>query len=198
MGDPRNIFLVGPMGSGKTAVGKQLARRLGLPFVDSDLEIERRTGVDIPLIFDKEGEAGFRARERAMIAELAAREGLVLSTGGGAILLPENRAALRAGGTVVYLETSVARQAERVRRSDHRPLLAGAADPAARLAELMAHRAPLYTEVAHHTVRTDGSRVQDVVTRILAALAAQSTAQPAAQAAPAASGDAAPGRILPS
>jgi shikimate kinase len=170
MGDLGNIFLVGPMGSGKTAVGKRLARRLHLPFVDSDLEIERRTGADIPLIFDKEGEAGFRARESAVILDLASQPGLVVSTGGGAILLPENRAALQAGGTVVYLETSVARQAERVRRSAHRPLLAGVTDPAARLAELMAHRAPLYAEVAHLTVRTDGSRVQDIVERIVAAL----------------------------
>jgi shikimate kinase len=189
MGDPRNIFLVGPMGSGKTAVGKQLARRLRLPFVDSDQEIERRTGVDIPFIFDKEGEEGFRARESAVILELAAGSGLVLSTGGGAILRPENREALRAGGTVVYLETSIARQAERVRRSDHRPLLAGAADPAARLAELMAHRAPLYAGVAHLTVRTDGSRVQDLAERIIAALPVLASSAPV-------SDDASPGRIL--
>jgi shikimate kinase len=158
------------MGSGKTAVGKRLARRLRLPFVDSDLEIERRTGADITLIFDKEGEAGFRVRESAVILDLVSLPGLVISTGGGAILLPENRAALQSNGTVVYLETSVARQAERVRRSAHRPLLAGAADLTARLAELMAQRAPLYAEVAHLTVRTDGSRVQDIVERIVAAL----------------------------
>jgi len=170
MGELRNIFLVGPMGSGKTAVGKRLARRLRLPFVDSDLEIERRTGADITLIFDKEGEAGFRVRESAVILDLVSLPGLVISTGGGAILLPENRAALQSNGTVVYLETSVARQAERVRRSAHRPLLAGAADLTARLAELMAQRAPLYAEVAHLTVRTDGSRVQDIVERIVAAL----------------------------
>lgn len=207
MGDLRNIFLVGPMGSGKTAVGKQLARRLRLPFVDSDQEIERRTGVDIPFIFDKEGEAGFRSRESAVILELAARPGLVLSTGGGAILWPENREALRAGGTVVYLETSVARQAERVRRSDHRPLLAGALDPAARLAELMAYRAPLYQAVAHLTVRTDGHRVQDLVEQIIAALPAPAP-EPAPEPAPAPAPtamppppvvdpeDAGPGRIL--
>lgn len=170
MEDLRNIFLVGPMGSGKTAVGKRLARRLRLPFVDSDLEIERRTGADITLIFDKEGEAGFRVRESAVILDLVSLPGLVISTGGGAILLPENRAALQSNGTVVYLETSVARQAERVRRSAHRPLLAGATDLTARLAELMAQRAPLYAEVAHLTVRTDGSRVQDIVERIVAAL----------------------------
>jgi len=170
MGDLRNIFLVGPMGSGKTAVGKRLARRLRLRFVDSDLEIERRTGADITLIFEKEGEAGFRVRESAVILDLVTLPGLVISTGGGAILLPENRAALQSSGTVVYLETSVARQAERVRRSVHRPLLAGAIDLTARLAELMAYRAPLYAEVAHLTVQTDGSRVQDIVERIVAAL----------------------------
>lgn len=199
MGDLRNIFLVGPMGSGKTAVGRQLARRLRLPFVDSDLEIERRTGVDIPLIFDKEGEAGFRVRESAMILELTARAGLVLSTGGGAILRPENRAALRAGGTVVYLETSVARQAERVRRSDHRPLLAGATDLTARLAELMVQRAPLYEGVAHLSVRTDGRRVQDLVERIIAALPTAPMPAPApapATTAAPASEDGGPGRIL--
>lgn len=182
-GASRNIFLVGPMGSGKTAVGKRLARLLGLPFVDSDAEIERRTGVDIPLIFDKEGEAGFRVRERDTIAELAEREGIVLSTGGGAVLLPENRAVLRGRGTTVYLETSVAQQAARVRRSDHRPLLAGAADPTERLAALMAHRAPLYAEVAAVTVRTDGSEVKDVVRRVLAGLRAQGVAIPTAAAA---------------
>ena len=172
-GGSRNIFLVGPMGSGKTAVGKRLARLLGMPFVDSDAEIERRTGVDIPLIFDKEGEAGFRARERDAIAELTAREGIVLSTGGGAVLLPENRGALRERGTTVYLETSVAQQAARVRRDAHRPLIAGAADPAARLAELMAHRAPLYAEVAAVTVRTDRSQVAEVVRRVVEGLRAQ-------------------------
>ena len=168
----RNVFLVGPMGSGKSAVGKQLARLLRLPFVDSDVEIEQRTGVDIPLIFDKEGEAGFRVRERGVIADLTAREGIVLSTGGGAVLAPENRALLRERGTTVYLETSVAQQASRVRRSDKRPLIAGAADPAARLAELMAHRAPLYAEVAAVTVQTDGSQVKEVVRRIVAGLRA--------------------------
>jgi shikimate kinase len=155
------------MGSGKTAVGKQLARALQLPFLDSDHEIERRTGVDIPLIFDKEGEAGFRQREREAIAELAARSGIVLSTGGGAILLPENRQVLRARGVVVYLDTSVRQQLQRVRHGENRPLLADARDLAARLEELMQHRAPLYTETAHVTVRTDGNRVQAVVGEIL-------------------------------
>lgn len=168
----RNVFLVGPMGSGKSAVGKQLARLLRMPFVDSDTEIERRTGVDIPLIFDKEGEPGFRIRERETIADLVTRRGIVLSTGGGAILLPENRALLKAHGTTVYLETSVAQQAVRVRRGERRPLIAGVADPAARLAALMAHRAPLYAEVAAVTVQTDGNQLKDVLRRVVEGLRA--------------------------
>ena len=166
MEDLRNIFLVGPMGSGKTAVGKQLARLLGVPFVDSDTEIERRTGADIPLIFEKEGEAGFREREREVIAELTQRRGVVLSTGGGAILKEENRRQLQAGGVVVYLETSIAQQAARVRDGENRPMLNGQ-DTTQRLTELMAHRAPLYREVAALTVRTDGRRVRDVAEEIL-------------------------------
>jgi len=166
-GSVRNVILVGPMGSGKSAVGKQLARALKLPFVDADIELEQRTGVDIPLIFEKEGEAGFRIRECELIAELVGRDGIVLSTGGGAILLEENRQALRAGGVVIYLETSVAQQLARVRRGENRPLLAHAPDIGARLTELLAYRAPLYAEVATFTVRTDARRVRDVVQEIL-------------------------------
>lgn len=167
MSGSRNVILVGPMGSGKSAVGKQLARALRLPFVDSDIELERRTGADIPLIFEKEGESGFRIRERDLLAELAARSGVVLSTGGGAVLLEANRRVLRESGTVVYLETSVAQQLARVKRGENRPLLTGAADMASRLADLMAHRAPLYAEVASLTVKTDGRRVRDVVSEIV-------------------------------
>lgn len=170
MNGQRNIILVGPMGSGKSAVGKQLARALRMPFVDSDLEIERRTGVDIPLIFEKEGEEGFRAREHEIITDLLQRDGIVLSTGGGAILREANRKALREGGTVVYLETSVAQQAVRVRRGENRPLLTGAVDMAAKLGELMKQRAPLYAEVAMITVQTDGKRVRQVVDSILGQL----------------------------
>ncbi len=162
----RNIFLVGPMGSGKTAVGRQLARLSGLEFVDSDAEIERRTGADITLIFEKEGEAGFREREREVIDELTRRSGIVLSTGGGAILLAPNRDCLSERGAVVYLETSVAQQAKRVGAARGRPLLAGT-DPARRLAELMAFREPLYRGVADLVIRTDERRVRGVAEQIL-------------------------------
>jgi shikimate kinase len=165
-----SIFLIGPMGSGKTAVGRQVARGLDLPFYDSDAEIERRTGVDIPFIFDKEGEAGFREREREALEALTALEGIVLATGGGAVLLPRNRQLLGSRGRVVYLETSVAQQAHRVRHGRHRPLL-HAADPAERLGQLMDARAPLYAEIADISVTTDGRRVQAVAEQILRELA---------------------------
>jgi shikimate kinase len=154
----QNIFLVGPMGSGKTAVGKYLARLLDYPFLDSDHEIEQRTGADIPLIFEREGEAGFRQRERDVIAELTMREHVVLATGGGAVIDAATRRDLKARGWVVYLETSVAQQAERAGRTRHRPLLRGT-DPAQRLDELLREREPLYQEVADLVVSTDHRRV---------------------------------------
>jgi len=157
----QNIFLIGPMGSGKTAVGKYLARSLGVPFFDSDHVIEQRTGADIPLIFEREGEAGFRQRERDAIADLTARERIVLATGGGAVLDAQTREDLRARGWVVYLETSVAQQAERAGRSRHRPLLHGT-DPTRRLEELLRMREPLYRGIADLTVPTDHRRVAAV------------------------------------
>lgn len=157
----RNIFLVGPMGAGKTAVGRQLARSLGLDFTDSDSEIERRTGVDISFIFEKEGEEGFRRREQAVIEELTLRSGIVLATGGGAVLSADNRAALTARGTVIYLHASVRQQLARTRHSTHRPLLQ-TSDPRGRLEELMATREPLYREIADMVVDTDGRRVAEV------------------------------------
>jgi shikimate kinase len=156
-----NIFLIGPMGSGKTAVGKHLARVLDFPFFDSDHEIELRTGADIPLIFEREGEAGFRHREREMIAELSAQQPIVLATGGGAVLDAATRGDLKLRGWVVYLETSVAHQAERAGRTRHRPLLHGT-DPTQRLAELLSVREPLYRELADLTVSTDQRRVPSV------------------------------------
>jgi shikimate kinase len=162
----QNIFLIGPMGAGKTAVGKQIARLLSYPFYDSDLEIEQRTGADIALIFEREREEGFRRRERAVLAELTARAGIVLATGGGAILDPDNRHDLATRGCVVYLETSIAQQAERTARTRHRPLLHGA-DPVERLEQLMRIREPLYREIADITIVTDHSRVRSVAERIL-------------------------------
>jgi shikimate kinase len=160
-----SVFLVGPMGAGKTAVGRRLARLLGLRFVDSDEAIVARTGVDIAYIFEKEGEAGFRQRERDTIDALTREPGIVLATGGGAVLLPENRERLAARGTVVYLQASVAQQLERTRHGTHRPLLR-TTDPAARLAELMAVREPLYREVARFVVPTDGRKVAAVAAEI--------------------------------
>jgi shikimate kinase len=161
----RSVFLVGPMGSGKTAVGRQLARRLGYRFVDSDAEIEARTGVDIPFIFEKEGEEGFRAREREIIDELSSQTGIVLGTGGGAVLAQENRERLAARGAVVYLETSIAQQVVRTRRGRNRPLLY-TVDPRSSLESLMAVREPLYRSLAEITVATDGRKVAAVADEI--------------------------------
>ncbi len=157
------------MGSGKTAVGRQLAERLGIPFLDSDAEIETRTGVDIAYIFEREGEAGFRAREREVIDELTQTAGIVLATGGGAILLPENRERLATRGTVVFLDASIDQQLQRTRRGQHRPLLA-TADPRARLEELMSVREPLYRSIAAITIKTDGRRLRAVAGEIALAL----------------------------
>jgi shikimate kinase len=162
----RNIFLIGPMGSGKTAVGRQLARLFRYTFYDSDADIEAKTGVDIPFIFEKEGEVGFRLRERESIDRLTQLESIVLATGGGAVIDPANRRALAERGVVVYLATSVHQQIERTRHGRHRPLLHDT-DPAQKLKELMTGRAILYAEIADLTVSTDGRRVQLVAEEIL-------------------------------
>ncbi len=164
------VFLIGPMGSGKSAVGKYLARLLRMQFYDSDTEIERRTGVDIPYIFDKEGEAGFRQRERETIEALTAMPRTVLATGGGAVLLAENRRVLSERGCVAYLETSVAQQTDRVKQGRTRPLLANV-DTATKLEQLMRERAPLYRGIADIVVSTDGRRVRVVAEEILRKLA---------------------------
>ena len=161
MSSPQNLYLVGPMGSGKTAVGKQLARLLKLPFVDSDREIELSTNADIPLIFEREGEDGFRRREREMIALLTQRDGVVLATGGGAVLSETSRELLHTRGWVAFLETAVEHQAERAARTRHRPLLNGH-DPRERLRELWQIREPLYRSIADFTICTDNRRVGSV------------------------------------
>jgi shikimate kinase len=158
------------MGSGKTAVGRQLSKLLERPFYDSDAEIERRTGVDIPYIFEREGEAGFRQREREAIEHLTGIEGIVLATGGGAVLLPENRRCLSGRGWVIYLETSVAQQAERVKLGRGRPLLSDSVDPAVKLARLIGERAPLYQEIADVTITTNSRKVRAVAEEILRSL----------------------------
>ena len=160
-----NVFLVGPMGSGKSAVGRHLARLLRFCFHDSDADIEARTGVDIAFIFEKEGEAGFRQRERESIERLTRLSGVVIATGGGAVIAVENRRMLSQRGAVVYLETSVGQQLERTRHGRHRPLL-NDTDPEEKLTELMRHRAQLYAEIADITVPTDGRRVQAVAEEI--------------------------------
>jgi shikimate kinase len=160
-----NVFLIGPMGSGKSAVGRHLARLLRFTFHDSDADIEAKTGVDIAFIFEKEGEAGFRQREQESIDRLTGLDGVVIATGGGAVILAENRRVLADRGTVVYLETSVAQQLERTRHGRHRPLL-NDTDPVLKLGELMDQRAALYAEIADLTVSTDGRRVQLVADEI--------------------------------
>lgn len=176
-----NIFLIGPMGVGKTTIGRHLARSLGLEFIDSDHVIEERCGADIPWIFDIEGEAGFRRRERAAIEELTRREGIVLATGGGAVLDRDNRADLDRHGTVVYLQASVDRILSRTGKSQNRPLLR-TGDPRARIEQLLAEREPLYREIADITVDTDRRGVHSTVNFILKHL-------------PAAKGDSRPGRM---
>jgi len=154
------------MGAGKSAVGRQLARLLHLEFLDSDEEIKSRTGVDIPFIFEKEGEAGFRKREAKVIEDLSQQDGVVLATGGGVVMDPQNRNHLGARGFVIYPHTSVDQQLARTRKGRDRPLLDND-DPRAVLDALMEIRDPLYREIADLTVETDGRKVRAVANEIL-------------------------------
>lgn len=165
----RPIFLVGMMGSGKSTVGRRLAAALGRPFIDADREIESRCGVPVATIFELEGEDGFRRREAALLDDLTQRDGLVLATGGGAVLLPENRVRLRERGCVVYLNASVQDLWLRLRNDRARPLLR-TPDPRRRIAELIDARGPLYEACAHLTVATGRQPVERVVAEIVAAL----------------------------
>jgi shikimate kinase len=160
-----NIFLVGMMGSGKTTVGKLLAKQLGKTFVDCDEEIQKRTGVTITHIFDVEGEAGFRKRESAVIHELVQLDNIVLATGGGAVLNAENRADLARNGLVVYLKGSVQDLWQRTRHDRNRPLLQ-TADPLARLKDLHGQRDPLYAEVADLVVTSGKQSAQQLVIKL--------------------------------
>lgn len=172
----RNIFLVGLMGAGKTTVGRALAKRLGLRFVDSDHEIEERTGATIPLIFEIEGEESFRRREADVIRDLTEEEGIVLATGGGAILSPENREYLKAHGTVIYLRASVNSIMHRTSNDRSRPLLQ-TADPRKKLEELSVQREPLYTEVADIVIDTGRPNVHAMVQNILTQLGLDNSKQ---------------------
>ena len=167
------MVLVGPMGAGKTTIGRYLAEQLGYVFRDTDSLIEERTGAAISWIFDVEGEEGFRERESALIRDLSGESGIVLATGGGAILREHNRRVLSEMGTVVYLETSVREQLSRTRRDRKRPLLQ-AGDREEVLSELLTRREPLYREVADVVVRTDRRGARNVAVEILEQLARRS------------------------
>ena len=166
MKHPKNIFLVGPMGAGKSAVGRHLARALHLTFVDSDDEVESRTGVDIAFIFEKEGEEGFRKREAAAIDDLTRLDGVVLATGGGAVMNADTRSNLGGRGFVVYLYTTVDQQVVRTKKGRERPLLENG-DPRGTLEELLQKRDPLYREIADLVVETDGRKVHSVASEII-------------------------------
>jgi shikimate kinase len=170
MNPAANLFFIGPMGAGKTTIGRRVAELLGLPFFDLDHEIETRCGADIPLIFELEGESGFRQRESSVLAEFSARTGIALATGGGAVLAEANRQVLHARGFIVYLETTVEEQLQRLSRDRKRPLLA-APDRRERLLTLMAQRESLYRGLADFTLPAGnrGSTAQ-VAQRLAAAL----------------------------
>ncbi|WP_101774440.1 shikimate kinase AroK [Pasteurella oralis] len=167
MAEKRNIFLIGPMGAGKSTIGRQLAQLLNMDFVDSDGEIEQRAGADISWIFDVEGEVGFRKREERIINELTQRQGIVLSTGGGAVLSKENRNHLSARGIVIYLETTVEKQYQRTQRDKKRPLLQEVDDPRQVLEDLAKIRNPLYEEIADITLPTDEQSAKVMATQIM-------------------------------
>lgn len=166
MSKPNRIFLIGPMGTGKTTVGKQLAAQLGMDFADSDAEIQNRTGVDIPTIFEYEGEDGFREREEQAIADLTLQDRQVLATGGGAVVRAGNRKNLSARGIVIYLKCTPEQQYERTYRDNKRPLIQ-TDDPLNSLRELMAAREPLYRETADYILSTEGRSASTVVREIL-------------------------------
>jgi shikimate kinase len=171
-----NIYLVGPMGAGKTTVGRRIAELKGMHFVDSDHEVEKRTGVDISFIFDMEGEEGFRKREREMIAKLSEHTNTVMATGGGAVLDAGTRDLLSARGVVVYLETSLEQQLARTHKSSNRPMLADSEDLETTLARLMEERGPLYRAIADITVTTGDQQARRLAREIVEQLETIGTA----------------------
>ncbi|WP_083261092.1 shikimate kinase AroK [Microbulbifer aggregans] len=171
----RSIFLVGPMGAGKSTIGKLLAAQLRLPFADSDKVLEEKTGADIPWIFDVEGEAGFRRRESDVLSQLCAGPVQVIATGGGIVLKEENRLLLRKHGLVVYLQASIDQLLERTSKNSNRPLLQ-VPDPRARIVELVNERDPLYREVADLVCETDHCTPKQAATRVAERLTETDTA----------------------
>ena len=165
-----NIFLIGPMGAGKTTIGRQLARELKMPFYDSDREIEQHTGADIPLIFDLEGEDGFRKREHSVIDELTRKENIVLATGGGAVLSEQNRLYLAERGTTFYLYSDLDSLLQRTRKDKNRPLLHGDESPEIILKRLLDERVPLYRQTADHIIDTGKSSIRGVIKAIIGCL----------------------------
>lgn len=179
MDKANNIFLVGPMGTGKTTIGKQLAKTLDMEFIDSDQVIEQRTGADITWIFDIEGEAGFRRREAEVIDELTRRDNIVLATGGGAVLDPNNRRHLQQRGVVVYLHTDLDLLVKRTAKDRKRPLLQ-TQDPRERLRDLMEAREPLYREMADITLVTSNYTARGAVKALVGKLSKRRKARPCA------------------
>ena len=167
MAEKRNIFLVGPMGAGKSTIGRHLAEQLHLEFFDSDQEIEKRTGADIAWVFDVEGEEGFRVREEKVIEDLTEKQGIVLATGGGSVASKDVRNRLSARGIVVYLETPIEKQVARTQRDKRRPLLQTEEDSRSVLERLAKERNSLYEEVADFTVKTDEQSAKVVASQII-------------------------------
>ena len=167
MAEKRNIFLIGPMGAGKSTIGREIADRLHLEFFDSDQEIERRTGADIAWVFDLEGEEGFRKREETVIEDLSEKQGIVLATGGGSVISTNVRNHLSARGIVVYLETTIDKQVARTQRDRRRPLLQTSEEPRTGLENLAVERNPLYEEIADIIVQTDDQSAKVVAHKII-------------------------------
>ena len=165
-----NIFLIGPMGAGKTSIGRQLARRLNIDFYDSDHIIEDRTGVDIPLILEKEGEAGFRKRESAVIDEFTQKNNVLLATGGGAVLDENNRKYLKSRGTVFYLNSDLKSLLERTHKDKNRPLLQGEESPEVIISRLIEQRDPLYRDTADYIIDTSNDSLRHVIQAIISHL----------------------------
>ncbi|WP_371187228.1 shikimate kinase AroK [Thalassotalea maritima] len=167
MAEKRNIFLIGPMGAGKSTIGREIADKLHLEFYDSDQEIERRTGADISWVFDLEGEEGFRKREETVIDDLTELQGIVLATGGGSVISDLIRNRLSARGIVVYLETTIDKQVARTQRDRRRPLLQTDEDSRSVLERLAQERNPLYEEIADIVVQTDDQSAKVVANKII-------------------------------